>query len=70
MSTTGTRITRDDIEARLRELQGDVSGRVEASRGRALQVAAGAGIVLLVLAFLLGKRRGRKKTTVVEIRRF
>ena len=32
-------------------------------------VAAGAGMVLLVLMFLLGKSAGKKKSAIVEIRR-
>ena len=68
MSATG-RITRDDIEARLRALEGDVTDRVVDRKGRIVQVAAAGGILVLLIAFLLGTRRGRKKTTVVEIRR-
>jgi len=63
------RITRDDIEARFRALQGDVTDTVEEQRSRVIQIALGAGLLVLVLAFLAGRRRGRKKTTVVEIRR-
>ena len=69
MSTAG-KITRADIEARLRALQGDVVHKVDDSKARAMQVAAAAGVAVVVLAFLLGKRRGRKMTTMVEIRRF
>ena len=66
---TPGKITRGDIEARFRALQGDVVHKVDDSKARAMQVAAAAGIAVVVLAFLLGKRKGRKKTTMVEIRR-
>ena len=69
MSQVQGRITRDDIEARFRALQGDVTDTVEEQRSRVIQIALGAGLLVLVLAFLAGRRRGRKKTTVVEIRR-
>ena len=70
MSTaTDTRITRADIEAKFRELQGDVNDVVEERKGTALKVAVGVGVAVVVVAFLLGVRRGRKRTTVVEIRR-
>jgi hypothetical protein len=68
VTATG-RISRDDIEARLRALEGDVTDRVVDRKGRIVQVAAAAGVAVLLVAFLLGVRRGRRKTTVVEIRR-
>lgn len=67
--TAPTRVTRDDIETRLRALQTGVTDRVEAAKGKLLAGAAAAGVVLLVVAFLLGQRKGKRKTTVVEIRR-
>ena len=62
-------ITRDDIEAKFRELQGEVDETVESSMG--VVVIAGVAVVvgLLGVAFLLGRRRGTKRSTVVEIRR-
>jgi hypothetical protein len=62
-------ITRGDIEAKLREIEGGVKQRLDDSRQKIIAVAGGVGLVLLVLAYLLGKRKGKKKTTFVEIRR-
>ena len=67
--TAPTRVSRDDIENRLRALQSGVTERVEATKGKIIAGAAAAGFVMLVIAFLLGKRKGKKKTTIVEIRR-
>ena len=64
------KITRDDIEAKFRELTADVDDRAEAARSTAMTVAAVAGAVLLGGVFLYGRRRGRKRTTVIEVRRF
>ena len=63
------KITRDDIESKFRELQGEGEFYVDEARSYAL--LAGAAIVggLLLVAFALGRGRGRKKRTVVEIRR-
>ena len=62
-------ITRDDIEAKFRELEGEVDDRKE----QAMNLAVVAGVVVVVavvlVAFRLGRRGGRKRTTVVEIRR-
>ena len=62
-------ITRDDIEAKLRELEGAAREQVESPRSTAVTVGAVALVVLLLLAYLLGTRKGRKRSTVVEIRR-
>jgi len=63
------RITRADLEAKLREVRGDVEEKGEAAKSTGLTVAL-IGIAALVgVAFLLGRRRGRRKSTVVEIRR-
>jgi hypothetical protein len=65
----GARISRDDIEAKLREIRGEVDAVGESSKTIAL--AAGAAVVVAVvsLAYLMGKRKGKRKTTVVEVRR-
>jgi hypothetical protein len=57
MAATSTRqrpITPDDLAAKLRELEGG-----------ARDLAA----LLLLLTFLLGRRAGKQRSTIVEIRR-
>ncbi|MGI9032202.1 MAG: hypothetical protein ACR2HY_00660 [Acidimicrobiales bacterium] len=66
---SGQRITRADIEAKLGELQGDVADAGEAAKGVGMVVAGVVAVALLGMVFLLGKRRGKKKTTTIEIRR-
>ena len=63
------RITRDDIESKLRELRGQAEDVGNASKGYA--VAAGVAVLTLVVggAYLLGRRKGKKRATIVEIRR-
>ncbi len=63
------RITRDDLETRFRQLQDSVQGRVEDKKQTLMTAGIVAGVVLLLVVFLLGSRRGKKKTTLVEIRR-
>ena len=66
---SGGRITRDDLEQRFSALQDDLKGKV-AERKRSLVAGADVVVVvLLVVVFLLGKRSGKRKTTLVEIRR-
>lgn len=62
-------ITRDDLDSGLRSMVGEVEQQAQATARRMLPVAVGAGVVVLVLAYLVGKRVGKKKSTVVEIRR-
>lgn len=69
MSTTAPKITRDDLEARFRALQGGVVDKAESARSQLLKAGVGAAVVALVIAYLLGRRKGRRKTTLVEIRR-
>jgi hypothetical protein len=66
--TTG-RISRDDIEAKFREVQGEVE-IIEDDARNYLGIAAIVVVVSVVaVAFVLGRRRGRSGRTVVEIRR-
>lgn len=62
-------ITREDLESKFRELSGEVSETAAQFRDVAIAVAVAVGAAIVVGAFLFGRSRGRKKTTVVEIRR-
>jgi len=64
-----TRITRDDLEAKLRDVSGGLDQKVEAAKPRILAGAVGGVFVIALLAYLLGRRRGRSRSAVVEIRR-
>ena len=63
------RITRDDLETRFRQLQDSVQGRVEDKKQTLMTAGIVAGVIVLLIVFLLGSGRGKKKTTLVEIRR-
>ena len=63
------KITRDDIEAKLQELRGEVDERAEAAKVPAIAIAVGVAVVTIAAAYLLGRRKGRKRQTVLEIRR-
>ena len=64
-----TPISRADIEAKFRDIQGEVNTiETDAFDTLGLVIAAVA-VTVVVLAFVLGSRRGRKRRTVVEIRR-
>ncbi|HUF96853.1 MAG TPA: hypothetical protein VMM60_01915 [Ilumatobacter sp.] len=63
------KITPEDLENKLRAFQGDVRGKIESKKNNLLAVGGTLGVILLIVIFLLGKRSGKKKTTLVEIRR-
>lgn len=65
----GRPITRDDIEAKLREIKGSTEAGADAAKGASMAAGVVALLVAVVIAYLLGRRRGRKRRTVVEIRR-
>jgi hypothetical protein len=69
MSAGTERITRDQIEAKFRELTGEVTEGVEAGRSQAITVGLAVGVVALAVVFLIGRRSGRRKSAVVEVRR-
>jgi hypothetical protein len=62
-------ISRTDIEAKLAELKGEVNTEVANARSIAIAVGVTVATVVVLAAFALGRRRGRKLATIVEIRR-
>jgi hypothetical protein len=63
------KVTRDDIAAKLRELQGEVDERVEDVKISVTVIAVAVAVTAVVAAYWLGRRRSRKRQTVFEIRR-
>ncbi len=63
------RISREDIESQLRSLTTDVKSDVMSEQQKILVGGVVALLVVLLVVFLVGKRSGRKRTTLVEIRR-
>jgi hypothetical protein len=68
-ATHATPIQRDDLEAKLRELQGEVNDTKESATSMLVTVGAVAAVGVIAIAFLIGRRKGKKRTTVVEVRR-
>ncbi len=67
-ASNGT-ITPADLEAKFRELQEEGDEAADTAKSYVLAGVAAVGIVIFVIAFTAGRRRGKKKSTVVEIRR-
>jgi hypothetical protein len=62
-------ITRADIEAKFGELRGEVDDRAQAAKVPAIAVAVGVVVLTVVTAYWFGKRKGKKRQMVLEIRR-
>jgi len=69
MSPDQPRITRDDIEAKFRELTGEASDEIESTRSQVVTVGLAVGVALVAVVFLIGRRAGRRRSAVVEVRR-
>lgn len=64
-----TDVSREDLEKKFNQLKGEIETAAGAARGTVTKVGVVAGVVLLILVFVLGSRRGKQGRTVVEVRR-
>ena len=69
MNALPKEITRRDLESKFRELQGGVETAGESAKLYALIVGAVAAVAVVGVAYFFGRRRGKKRATVVEVRR-
>ncbi|MXV97612.1 MAG: hypothetical protein F4110_14805 [Acidimicrobiaceae bacterium] len=69
MTAESDRITRDSLVDALRDLQADIDRDTQPLLVKVAYGAAAAASVLIGLAYLLGRRAGRLRRTVVEVRR-
>ena len=63
------RITRADIEAKLKAIRDDIEPVGEQAKGGLMAVVPVVVAVVVIGAYLLGKRSGKKRRAVIEIRR-
>jgi hypothetical protein len=71
MATAGTtqKITPDDIKAKLHEIQGEATETVQSARNQIIAVGVTVVTVVVVAAFLIGRRGGRRTSTIIELKR-
>ena len=69
MTEPNAKITREDLEQKFREVKGEVEDRTKAAKDTIMPFAIFGGLFLLFLVYLIGKRVGKRKSTLVEIRR-
>ena len=69
MTPPEQKITRDQIEAKIRDMTGGVTDEVEGVKSQALTVGLAVALATVAIVYLIGRRRGRRNSAVVEIRR-
>ncbi len=62
-------ITPADIEAKFRDIQGQVDVVAEDGKKKLALAGGVIGVVLLLVIYVLGRKAGRKQSSVLEIRR-
>lgn len=68
-SGPGGRVEITDIREKLEEIRGEVDQTTDSIRPYLTYAAVAGAVLLVTVAFLAGKRRGRRKSTWVEVRR-
>lgn len=63
-------VSREDLETKFRALQTDIQGRATDKKQSIIAVGSAVGAVVILLAYLFGRRGGRKRGSRVEFRRF
>lgn len=63
------KISREDLETKFVELQTNLDSAANSAKDVGKKIGIAAAILLLILAFIIGRKRGAANRTVVEIRR-
>lgn len=63
------RVSPDDIKSKLHEIQGEATQQVESAKNQLLAAGILMGLLLLIVAFLLGRRSGKRSSAIIEVRR-
>ena len=63
------KISPDDIKAKLSAIQDDATSGVEGAKSQLITVGAVLALAIVLLAFLLGRRAGAHKNTIIEVKR-
>lgn len=67
MTATEHRVSRADLEAKLSEIQTELDRETEGAKGIGVAVGAAVVVGVVLTAYLLGRRKGRRRQAVVEV---
>lgn len=62
-------MSRDELESTLSSFQSSLRGQIEDRRQTILAAGVAISVGLAVVAYLLGRRSGRRKSAIIDIRR-
>lgn len=68
-TATDEKVTPEDIESKIREIFEGARDEVGEAKSQMTTVIGILAIVIVLLSYVFGRRTGRKRTTVVEVRR-
>lgn len=63
------RITRNDLESKLRQIKGDAEGAAEGAKNAGIAGGAVAALLIVFVIYMLGRRSGKKRSAYVAVRR-
>ncbi|CAB4667851.1 MAG: hypothetical protein LW686_07195 [Ilumatobacteraceae bacterium] len=63
-------VSREDLETKFRALQTDIQGRAADKKQSIVAIGGAVAGLVVLLAYLFGRRGGRKRGSRVEFRRF
>jgi hypothetical protein len=64
-----TTVSADDIRAKINEIEGSMQNTAKEAAPVGIAAGVGALVLLLLLSYFFGRRSGKRRSTVVEIRR-
>ena len=67
--THNSPIDHDELESTLGSFQNSLRGQIEDRRQTIVTIGVVVGVAVAVAAYLLGRRSGRKKSAIIDIRR-
>lgn len=70
MTEEPTHVSRADLESKFRALQADIQGRASDKKQSLIAAGSAVATVVVILAYLFGRRSGRRRGSRVEFRRF
>ena len=69
VSTEQAPISKDDIEAKFRTIKTEVDQVTTDKKNQIIPAVGLAAILIMLIAYMLGQSKGKKKSAVVQIRR-
>jgi len=67
--TSTQRISRDDIQRKLGDIGSEATTTVTDAKSQIITAGAAVALLLLIVAFVLGRRGGTRRSTIIEVKR-